>query len=299
VSHKRLLYIVSADPQVSPFDINMAYDAGFDAVVPYAGVAADAVRGLTQDMMFSRGPKGARATALLVTTSDPGEAEATLRAADAALFDPFRIGLMIDPRGGYTTAAALIAKCAAILRGRGRQGLKGARVLILGGTGGVGRAAAMLAAAEGARVVLASRTPERAASAARQIRDLFGAEVAAEVAADEGGRVQLARQADLILATGSAGVTLLSSASVSGLEGPLLLADVNAVPPAGIDGVQPKDDGAETRPGIVTLGALAVGHLKMKVEAALLAELLGDGAAPRLGLSEARRRADAILAGRS
>lgn len=298
MSRKRLLYIVSADPQVSPFDINMAYDAGFDAVVPYAGVAADAVRGLTQDMMFSRGPKGARATALFVTTSDPGEAEAALRAADAALFDPFRIGLMIDPRGGYSTAAALIAKCAAILRARGREGLKAARVLILGGTGGVGRAAAALAAAEGARVVLVSRTSERAASAARQVRELFGAEVAAEVAVDEKGRVRLAGQADLILATGSAGVTLLSTASVESLDGPLLLADINAVPPAGIEGLQPTDDGAETLPGIVTLGALTVGHLKMKVEAALLAELLGDGAAPRLGLSEARRRADAILAGR-
>jgi methylene-tetrahydromethanopterin dehydrogenase len=298
VSRKRLLYIVSADPQVSPFDINMAYDAGFDAVLPYAGVAAEAVRGLTQDLMFSRGPKGARATALFVTSSDPGTAEAMMRAADAALFDPFRVGLLIDPKGGYSTAAALIARSASILRGRGREGLKEARVLVLGGTGGVGRAAAALAAAEGARVVLASRTLERAMSATRQIRELFGAEIAAEAAADETGRARLARQADLILATGSAGVTLLSSASVRILAGPILLADVNAVPPAGIEGVHPKDDGAEARPGIVTLGAMAVGDLKMKVEAALLAELLGDGPSPRLGLSEARRRADAILAGR-
>lgn len=297
MSRKRLLYIVSADPQVSPFDINMAYDAGFDAVLAYAGVGADALRGLTQDMMFSRGPKGARATALFVTTSDPGTAEAMMRAADAALFDPFRIGLMVDPKGGYSTAAALVARCAAILRARGRAGLKEARVLVLGGTGGVGRASAALAAAEGARVVLASRTLERAAGAARQIRELFGAEVASHAAADETGRARLAREADLILATGSAGVTLLSSASVRTLDGPVLLADVNAVPPAGIEGVQPKDDGAEARPGILTLGALAVGNLKMKVEAALLAELLGDGPAPRLGLPEARRRADAILAG--
>ncbi len=299
MSRKRLLYIVSADPQVSPFDINMAYDAGFDAVLPYAGVDANALRGLTQDMMFSRGPKGARATALFVTSSDPGTAEAMLRAADAALFDPFRIGLLIDPKGGYSTAAALIARSAAILRAHGRENLKEARVLVLGGTGGVGRAAAALAAAEGARVVVASRTLERAVGATRQIRDLFGAEVAADAAADEPGRARLARQADLILATGSAGVTLLSSASVRSLDGPVLLADVNAVPPAGIEGVQPKDDGAEARSGILTLGALAVGDLKMKVEAALLADLLGDGPAPRLGLSEARRRADAILAGRS
>jgi methylene-tetrahydromethanopterin dehydrogenase len=298
VSRKHLLYIVSSDPLVSPFDINMAYDAGFDAVLPYAGVTAGAMSGLTQDMMFSRGPKGARATALFVSSSDPGEAEAMLRAADAALFDPFRIGLMVDPRGGYSTAAALIAKSAAILRVRGRSGLQGARVLILGGTGGVGRAAAALAAADGARVVLASRTLERASGATRQIRELFGAEVLAEAAVDEKGRARLAREADLILATGSAGVTLLGSATVQGLGGPILLADVNAVPPAGIEGVQPKDDGAEARPGVVTLGAMAVGDLKMKVEAVLLAELMGDGPAPRLGLSEARRRADAILAGR-
>jgi methylene-tetrahydromethanopterin dehydrogenase len=298
VIRKRLVYIVSADPQVSPFDINMAYDAGFDAVLPYAGVPADAVRGLTQDIMFSRGPKGARSSALFVTTSDPGTAEAMLRAAAAALFDPFRIGLMIDPKGGYTTAAALIAKTAVILRARGRDGLKGSRVLILGGTGGVGRAAAALAAADGARVVLASRTPERASAATRQIRELFGAEVAPETAPDEPARAALARQSDVVLATGSAGVALLAAATVKALGGPVVLADVNAVPPAGIEGVQPGDDGAETRPGVVTLGALAVGGVKMKVEAALLADLLDSDPAPVLGLHEARRRADAILAGR-
>jgi len=298
VTRKHLVYIVSADPQVSPFDINMAYDAGFDAVMPYAGVAPEAVRGLTQDIMFSRGPKGARASALFVTSSDPGTAEAMLRAASSALFEPFRIGLMIDPKGGYTTAAALVAKTAAILRARGREGLKGARVLVLGGTGGVGRAAAALAAADGARVVLASRTRERAAAAARQIHELFGAEVAPQAGADEPARAGLARQADVVFATGSAGVTLLAAATVRSLGGSVVLADVNAVPPAGIEGVQAGDDGAESPQGQVTLGALAIGGLKMKVEAALLADLLGVEPAPVIGLNEARRRADEILAGR-
>ena len=298
MTRKHLVYIVSADPQVSPFDINMAYDAGFDAVMPYAGVAPEAVRGLTQDIMFSRGPKGARASALFVTSSDPGTAEAMLRAASSALFEPFRIGLMIDPKGGYTTAAALVAKTAAILRARGREGLKGARVLVLGGTGGVGRAAAALAAADGARVVLASRSRERAAAAARQIQELFGAEVAPQAGADEPARAGLARQADVIFATGSAGVTLLAAATVRSLGGRVVLADVNAVPPAGIEGVQARDDGAESPQGQVTLGALAIGGLKMKVEAALLADLLGAEPAPVIGLNEARRRADEILAGR-
>jgi methylene-tetrahydromethanopterin dehydrogenase len=135
-------------------------------------------------------------------------------------------------------------------------------------------------------------------AATRQIRELFGAEVAPETAPDEPARAALARQSDVVLATGSAGVALLAAATVKALAGPVVLADVNAVPPAGIEGVQPGDDGAETRPGVVTLGALAVGGVKLKVEAALLADLLDSDPAPVLGLHEARRRADAILAGR-
>ena len=60
MERKRLLYLVSSDPRVSPFDINMAYDAGFDAVVPYPSVDVGMVPGLVQDIMFSRGAKGAR-----------------------------------------------------------------------------------------------------------------------------------------------------------------------------------------------------------------------------------------------
>src|SRR5882757_212509 len=33
-----ILHILNPLPHVSPFDITMAYDAGFDAVVPYANV---------------------------------------------------------------------------------------------------------------------------------------------------------------------------------------------------------------------------------------------------------------------
>ena len=35
-----ILHILSPLPHVSPFDITMAYDAGFDAVVPYPDVKA-------------------------------------------------------------------------------------------------------------------------------------------------------------------------------------------------------------------------------------------------------------------
>jgi methylene-tetrahydromethanopterin dehydrogenase len=296
MDRKRLLYIASSDPHVSPFDINMAHDAGFDAVTPYSRVTAGEVRGLAQDIMFSRGPKGARASALFITTADLRQAEAAFAAARGALFDPFRIGLLIDPKGAYTTAAALVAKVDGLRRARGLGGLEGARVAVLGGTGGVGRAAAAMAAADGARVTLVSRTLERAEAAAAEVMDLYGVAVTAIGAASGADRAACAGTADIVLATGAAGTGLVGRDLVRSWSGPRVLADINAVPPAGLEGVDARDDGAEIAPGVLALGALAVGDLKFKVEAALLRELLEAPAAPCLDLAAARRHATVLLA---
>jgi methylene-tetrahydromethanopterin dehydrogenase len=295
VERKRLLYLVSSDPQVSPFDINMAYDAGFDAVIPYAGVAVPAVRGLVQDVMFSRGPKGARSSSIFFSGSDLTAAEEMLAAARAALFDPFRVGLMIDPRGGYTTAAAILARVAALAHAKGLGDLGRLRVLVAAGTGGVGKTAAAMAARDGARVVLTSRRAESAAAAAREIAALFQAEVTPRAAATETELASLVHESDVVIATGPAGVQLLSRRTVQELRPPKVLVDVNAVPPAGIEGFKPQDDGVELAPGIFGIGPLTIGALKFRVESTLLKDLLTAETAPVLDSRAARQRADAIL----
>jgi methylene-tetrahydromethanopterin dehydrogenase len=298
LERKRLLYLVSSDPHVSPFDVNMAYDAGFDAVVPYAGMTAGSVRGFVQDIMFSRGPKGARASSLFFSGSDMPAAEQMLRAAQGALFDPFRVGLMIDPRGGYTTAAALVAKGEALAAARGLGDPGRLRALVMAGTGTVGKSAAAMLGRDGSRVVLTSRRADGAEAAAREVKTLFGVTVEGRAAPAEIDLARLAAEADLILATGTAGVRLLSGATLRALRGPRVLADVNAVPPAGIEGLDAPDDGREIAPGLFGLGALAIGGLKFKVEAALLADLLSAEKAPVLDAAAARRRAGEILAAR-
>src|SRR5262249_20903049 len=140
VERKRLLYLVSSDPSVSPFDINMAYDAGFDAVIPYASIDQASVPGLVQDIMFSRGAKGARFSSLFFCGSDVASAQGMLDAARRTLFPPFLLGLMVDPKGGFTTAAALVARALALCRDRGIGDPGRLRCLVAAGTGGVGRA---------------------------------------------------------------------------------------------------------------------------------------------------------------
>ena len=51
-----------------------------------------------------------------------------------------------------------------------------------------------------------------------------------------------------------------------------MAADVNAVPPLGIEGIEVTDDGVE-REGVTVFGALGVGNLKMKIHKACIARL--------------------------
>lgn len=47
-----ILHLITAAKNASPFDVNMAIDAGFDQVIPYTNVALSEVVGLTQDAIF-------------------------------------------------------------------------------------------------------------------------------------------------------------------------------------------------------------------------------------------------------
>src|SRR2546427_760959 len=165
---------------------------------------------------------------------------------------------MIDPKGGYTTAAALLARVAALCRSKGIGELGRLRVLVAAGTGGVGKAAAALAARDGAAVTLTSRSRDSAAAAAREIATLFGATVEPRAAPGEADLALLAAKSDVVLATGAAGAQLLSRATILSLKGQKVLADVNAVPPHGLEGVRPQDNGTEIGPGLYGVGAMAV-----------------------------------------
>ena len=64
MTRKNILHMLTPLSQMSPFDVNMALDAGFDAVIPYTGVTIGEVTGLVQDAIFSRPPDaGAEARA--------------------------------------------------------------------------------------------------------------------------------------------------------------------------------------------------------------------------------------------
>src|SRR5207244_1855820 len=79
-------------------------------------------------------------------------------------------------------------------------------------------------------------------------------------------------RAELLLNAGPAGVMLVPKRAWANRPGLKVVADVNAVPPLGVEGVDLMDDGVN-KEGVTCFGALAIGNLKMKVHKACIARL--------------------------
>ena len=51
-----ILHMLAPQKHMSPFDVNMAADAGYKVIVPYINVELSEITGLIQDAIFSRPP---------------------------------------------------------------------------------------------------------------------------------------------------------------------------------------------------------------------------------------------------
>jgi len=298
MERRHILHMFTPSRQMSPFDINMAIDAGYDVVTPYCGVTADEIRGLTQDAIFSRGPKGVKATGIFIGGRDVLLGADMLDTARAAMVPPFEVSVMADPSGSYTTAAALVACVEQQLRRAHDTGFDGKRVLILGGAGTVGRIAGVLAAGVGARVALAHHASlARAEEAARATGARFDCSLDAADASTPAALAAALAGADVVLATAAAGVQVVDPDARAAAGRLLVAADVNAVPPEGIAGVGVMDDGKALpeRRG-VGIGALAVGNVKYQVEHRLLTAMRNADKPRYLGFCEAFAVAREVVA---
>lgn len=293
-----ILHMFTPGRQMSPFDINMAADAGYQIVVPYCEVGVDGVAGLTQDTIFSRSPKGLLRTGIFIGGRDALQAADMLDRAKASMFKPFVVSLMADPSGAYTTAAAMVACVEAALTTQQAPGLDGRRVVVLGGTGPVGRIAGVLAAQAGAQVFLSSRGGAGAAEAtASETGKRFGVSLHGVAGGDQAAVRASIADADVLLACAPAGVQVVPAEMLAFAKQLKVAADVNAVPPEGIAGVGVMDN-AKPLPGsaAVGVGALAIGNVKYQTQQRLLVQMHDAEAPLVLSFTEALATARAFIA---
>jgi hypothetical protein len=267
---RKLLLQLDSSRLPSVFDRVVAYDGGADEVMSYGGVVEADVRDLIHGCIFTRGPKDLKNTAVFVGGADIAVGEQLLAAATKAMFKPFTVSAMLDSNGSNTTAVAAVAKMVQAVGGD----VRGKRVLIVAGTGPVGIRAAGLFAKAGADVCLTSRKADAGERARELVLKRFGGQVSAIAMPDARDAMRACERAELLLNAGPAGVMLVPKQAWANRPGGGLkvVADVNAVPPLGVEGVDVMDDGA-TKEGVVCFGALAIGNLKMKVHKACIARL--------------------------
>ena len=108
MAKRSILHMLDPMPNNSPFDVNMALDAGFDVLIPYSNVKLDSIYGLTQDAIFSRSPSGVKRTGIFIGGRDLGLAMDMLNLSKQAMVSPFEVSVFADPSGAFTTAAALV-----------------------------------------------------------------------------------------------------------------------------------------------------------------------------------------------
>jgi len=264
-----LLHIFNSTKNVSPFDVNMAYEAEIDAVIPYSEVALDDIHALTQDTIFSRGKKGVKRTGIFIGGREFGLAIDMLNRAKSAMVPPFEVSVFADPSGAITTAAALMACIEVQLKKKTGDSLEGKRIDIIGGTGPVGVCAGILAANCGAEVHLTSRRGSKVATEyASEYNARFGVEMYGADSSTDEKIMEFLPKTHIVIGAAKAGIQVLSTKQLEQATNLLVAADVNAVPPLGIEGVGVHDMGVEiasTPQKALGLGALAVGDVKYKV----------------------------------
>jgi methylenetetrahydrofolate/methylenetetrahydromethanopterin dehydrogenase (NADP+) len=269
VDKRKILIQIDPDPQPSVFDRVVAIDAGADEVFSHGAVKPEQVRGMVHGAIFTRHPRDLKLTAFFIGGSDVGQGERLLDEVRQHMLPQFglRVSVLLDANGANTTAAAAVRAAARHLE------LNDAPALVLGGTGPVGQRVARLLARQGASVRVGSRQAERARAVCEAIRRKV---VNAQLEPVGTGNLKELRAAltgrTLVIAAGAAGAVLLPREPRVATQTLRCLVDLNAIPPAGIEGVDVMDKGKE-REGVISYGAIGVGDTKMKVHKAAVARL--------------------------
>jgi hypothetical protein len=263
---KRLLFQFDTDPYPSTFDVVVAYDGGADQVVSYGAVSPAVVGKLVEGTIFTRAPKDKRSTAIFIGGSDLTAGQQLLTAVQAQFFSDFRVSVMLDCNGCNTTAAAAVAKL------RTSSQLAGKKAVILAGTGPVGQRAAAMLAAEGALVTISSRHYARAEAACHEMHQRFGVHIEPMETTDRAARAEAIAGAQIVFATGAAGVALLRPEDWIDSTTIELLVDANTTPPLGIGGTSVMDRG-KSYEGKIVWGAIGFGAFKLALHRACIARL--------------------------
>ncbi len=267
MSKKNILHMLSPQENVSPFDVNMACDAGYDVIIPYTKVNLADVKSLVQDAIFSRSISNTKKTGIFICGKDASLALDMMDAAKSSMVPPFEVSVFPDPAGSFTTAAAMVACTQKALKEKFNETLNGQNIIIYGGKGIVGGISSILCAKFGSKCTIVGYDGiENVSNKAKEYKSRFGVEIIPGDGSTDELNSSFLTDADIIFCAARAGTQVINLKQMQDCESLKVIADVNAVPPAGIEGVGLKDNYIEHETGAVSIGPLISGDVKVKTQ---------------------------------
>ena len=293
---QRILYFLTPGENISPFDVTLAADAGFDQVIPFTLVDPKNVTGLVQDAIFCRPPKRFNDTGIFIGGRDVHLASDMFQSAKKAMVGPFEVGVFADPNGAYTTSGSIVALVEQVLKEHFSKNLNGLNVAVFG-TGPVGICTAILAAQQGARVKLCQLLADDDHRSALRFCQRYHADVDWVSTQTNKEKTAEIADSDVIICAARAGVRILEG-HLNNAKNLMVVADTNAVPPSGVMGVGLHDLGAEVEFAHGTfrsIGPLAIGNLKYKTQFGLFEQIQNSSKAALIDFPEAYAFALSLL----
>ena len=264
---KNILHMFTPQENVSPFDVNMACDSGYDIVIPYSNVNLSDVKSLVQDTIFSRSISNSKKTGIFICGKDASLALDMMDIAKKSMVPPFEVSVFPDPAGSFTTAAAMVACTEKTLKDKFNTTLEDKKIIIYGGKGIVGGISSVMCSSAGAQCkIIGYDGIENVRKKAEEYKQRFDVDVIPADGSNDELNASYLPEADIIFCAARAGTEVINKEQISLATSAKVIADVNAVPPAGIFGVGINDDNAKHLCGAYSIGPLTSGDVKVKTQ---------------------------------
>ena len=293
---QRILYFLTPGSNISPFDVTMAADAGFDIVMPLTNIDPKQVTAIVQDAIFCRPPNRFNDTGVFIGGRDVHLATDMFQSAKKAMVGPFEVGVFADPNGAYTTSASVVALVSQVLKEHHNKDLNGCKVSVFG-TGPVGTCVAILAAKQGAKVNLCQLLAEDEKRAVISFCERYQTDVGWVSAQTNREKTDEIEDSDVIICAARAGIRILEG-HLNNAKKLLVVADTNAVPPSGVINVNANDLGVAVdfaHGKFRSIGPMAIGNLKYKTQFGLFEEIHKSSKAALIDFPEAYLYALSVL----
>ncbi len=294
---QKILYMLVPGANISPFDVSLAADSGYDMVIPLTGIKNEDVIPMIQDAIFCRAPKNFNNTGIFIGGRDVNLATDMIDRAKKAMVGSFQAAVFADPNGAYTTSASVVALVEKTLKEQLGKGLQGLKVAVFG-SGPVGLCSGVLAAKAGAHPYFCQLTADEPVRAANRFCERYEVEIPWVSAETYREKIEAIKNADVILCAVKAGIRVLDKEILDHAANLIVATDTNAVPPSGVEGINAHDKGVvvETAGGSFKgIGPLAIGNLKYKTQYGLFKKMLVSDKAEMIDFEDAYHFAVSLL----